>query len=295
MTQQMLTNDDKIVIKTKLDAYVKRYGSQSKAANSLKGVSLGTINAILNGNFENISDQMFRKIQAQIESQKMDGWQFCSTAAYQDICTFLEDAQRYQNVSWIVGSAGIGKTTAANLYSESHRNVFVLPCSEDMHKYDFISELAMKIGIRTDGMTRRQKLNAITTELVKIERPLLIFDEADKLRDTVMYYYINLYNALEDKCGMVFLSTPHIKRRMERGLRLDKKGYDELHSRICRKFIDISPVTDYEVVALCRHNGLTEDKDINAVLKDTKTANFDLRRVKKAIHKQKRISASEKL
>lgn len=292
---QMLTNDDKMVIKTKLDAYVKRYGSQSKAANSLKGVSLGTINAILNENFENISDSMFRKILSQIESQKMDGWQFCSTAAYQDVCTFLEDAQRYQNVSWIVGSAGIGKTTAANLYAQGHSNVFLLPCSEDMHKSDFVSELAMKIGIRTDGLTVREKLTAITSELVKMDRPLLIFDEADKLRDSVMYYYISLYNALEDKCGMVFLSTPYIKRRMERGLRLDKKGYDELHSRFCRKFIDISPVTDYEVIALCQHNGLKDEKDIQAVLKDTKLANFDLRRVKKAVHRQKRISATSKL
>ena len=292
---QMLTTDDKMVIKTKLDAYVKRYGSQSKAANSLKGVSLGTINAILNENFENISDSMFRKILSQIESQKLDGWQFCNTAAYQDVCTFLEDAQRYQNVSWIVGSAGIGKTTAANLYAQGHRNVFLLPCSEDMHKSDFVSELAMKIGIRTDGLTVREKLTAITSELVKMDRPLLIFDEADKLRDSVMYYYISLYNALEDKCGMVFLSTPYIKRRMERGLRLDKKGYDELHSRFCRKFIDISPVTDYEVIALCQHNGLKDEKDIQAVLKDTKTANFDLRRVKKAVHRQKRISATSKL
>lgn len=291
----MLTIDDKVIIKTKLDAYVKKYGSQSKAANSLKGVSLGTINAILNGNFENISDQMFRKVLSQIESQKMEGWTFCNTAAYQDVCTFLEDAQTYQNVSWVVGTAGIGKTTAATMYAQNHRNVFLLPCSEDMHKADFVSELARKIGIRTDGLTVREKLNAITSELVKMDRPLLIFDEGDKLRDSVMYYYISLYNALEDKCGMVFLSTPYIKRRMERGLRLDKKGYDELHSRFCRKFIDISPVTDFEVIALCRHNGLTEDNDIQEVLKDTKSTKYDLRRVKKAIHKQKRVSASAKL
>ncbi len=295
MTQQRLTNDEKIVIKTQLDAYVKRYDSQSKAANSLKDVSLGTINAILNGKFENISDQMFRKIQAQVEPSKMDGWRFCTTAAYQDLCTLMEDAQNYQNVSWLVGSAGIGKTTAANMYAQRHRNVFLLPCSEDMHKSDFISELARVIGIRTDGMTVREKLNAITSELVKRDRPLLIFDEGDKLRDSVMYYYISLYNALEDKCGMVFLSTPYIKRRMERGLRLDKKGYDELHSRFCRKFIDVSPVTEYEVIGLCRNNGLNDDANIQAVIRDTKTANFDLRRVKKAIHKQKRVSASSKL
>lgn len=291
----MLTNDDKIVIKTKLDAYVKRYGSQSKAANSLKGVSLGTINAILNGNFENISDQMFRKIQAQIESQKMDGWQFCSTAAYQDICTFLEDAQRYQNVSWIVGSAGIGKTTAASLYAQSHRNVYVLPCSEDMHKSDFVRELARKIGIRTEGLTVRETLAAITTELVTLDHPLLIFDEGDKLTDSVMYYYISLYNALEDKCGMVFLSTPYIEKRINRGVAADRKGYAEMYSRICRRFVQLTKVSEFEVRAICIANGLTADENINKVVADAKLADFDIRRVKKEIHKQLRILAASRL
>lgn len=294
MTQQ-LSLEQKQAISAKLAEYVSRYPSQAKAANSLKGTSAGTVNAILKGKFENISDEMFCNIRSQIESSKVDGWQLCGTAAFKDVNTFLEDAQQYQNVSWIVGPAGIGKTTAATIYARGHKNVFYLPCSEDMHKSDFVRELARKIGIRTEGLTVRETLAAITAELVTLDHPLLIFDEGDKLTDSVMYYYISLYNALEDKCGMVFLSTPYIEKRINRGVAADRKGYAEMYSRICRRFVQLTKVSEFEVRAICIANGLTADENINKVVADAKLADFDIRRVKKEIHKQLRILAASRL
>lgn len=294
MTQQ-LSLEQKQAISEKLAEYVSRYSSQAKAANSLKGTSAGTVNAILKGKFENISDEMFCNIRSQIESSKVDGWQLCGTAAFKDVNTFLEDAQQYQNVSWIVGPAGIGKTTAATIYARGHKNVFYLPCSEDMHKSDFVRELARKIGIRTEGLTVRETLASITAELVTLDHPLLIFDEGDKLTDSVMYYYISLYNALEDKCGMVFLSTPYIEKRINRGVAADRKGYAEMYSRICRRFVQLTKVTEYEVMAICRANGLTTDTNIDKVVADARLAEFDIRRVKKEVHKQLRILAASRL
>lgn len=294
MTQQ-LSLEQKQTISAKLAEYVSRYPSQAKAANSLKGTSAGTVNAILKGKFENISDEMFCNIRSQIESSKVDGWQLCGTAAFKDVNTFLEDAQQYQNVSWIVGPAGIGKTTAATIYARGHKNVFYLPCSEDMHKSDFVRELARKIGIRAEGLTVRETLAAITAELVTLDHPLLIFDEGDKLTDSVMYYYISLYNALEDKCGMVFLSTPYIEKRINRGVAADRKGYAEMYSRICRRFVQLTKVTEYEVMAICRANGLTTDTNIDKVVADARLADFDIRRVKKEVHKQLRILAASRL
>ena len=298
---QLLPLEDKKAIQQQLIAYVQGYGSQSKAANSLQGItSPGTLNAIVNGKFANVSDDMFLRIRAAISDGRSDGWRICETAAFKDVETFLSDAQQYHNVSWIIAPAGIGKTTAANQYAKMHRNVFVLPCSEDMHKADFVEELAKKIGIRNEGLTVRATLTRIVDEVVKMERPLLVFDEGDKLTDSVMYYFISLYNALEDKCGIAFLSTPYIQKRMAKGLKLDRKGYEELYSRIGRKFVPLSSVSEYEVNAICRNNGLTEEKAIAAVIRDSgelkKSAmEFDLRRVKKSTHKQLRIAAAQRL
>lgn len=296
MTKSALTSDEKRRIQSDLKAYVATYPSQAKAANSLKGTSAGTVNFIVNGKFDNISDEMFLKIAAQVR-RCGDGWQVCQTSAYKDVETILSDSQTYHNVAWVVAPAGIGKTTAALRYASERRHVFVLGCSEDMHKSDFVEELARKIGIRSEGLTVRGTLVRVTEALVKRQTPLLVFDEADKLTDSVLYYFISLYNALEGKCGIVFLSTQYIERRMSRGLRLDKKGYEELYSRIGRRFIPLSPVSAYEVNAICRSNGLTDEASIRRVIAESReirngSDEFDLRRVRKSIHKQMRLASA---
>lgn len=50
-----LTNEQKNEIREMLQAYVGRYPSQTKAANSLTGISAGTVSTILNGRYESIS------------------------------------------------------------------------------------------------------------------------------------------------------------------------------------------------------------------------------------------------
>ena len=119
-----------------------------------------------------------------------------------------------------------------------------------------------------------------------MERPLLIFDEADKLADSVMYYFIAIYNALEDRCGIIFPSTAAIKKRITRGVLKDKKGYDEIESRICRRYIDLTPVSAREIEQICLANGLTDMVAIARVKADVKAYGNDLRRVKQSVNRE---------
>ena len=283
----MLTSEQKEAIRARLDAYVKRYPSQNKAVNSLKGISAGTVSCILNGKWDMISDDMWLHLAAQIIGSGA-GWQLYGTAAYRGLMLYLEDAKEESSVTWITGPAGIGKSTAAAAFVQKTKNVYMLTCSEDMHKSDFIRELAAAIGVRASGLTIRETLQAIIKELARKDRPLLIFDEGDKLTDSVLYYYVSLYNALEDKCGMVFLSTNYMTRRMSRGVESGKKGYDELESRICRRFVPLDLVKSDEVESICHINGLTDRAAIRTVLEEAHECGNDLRRVRKSVHKELR-------
>lgn len=247
-------------------------------------MSATTVSCILNEKWDLISDDMWMNIQSQIAANK--GWQLYGTVAFQSLGLYFQDSQDESNVVWITGPAGIGKSTAAAKYATSHTNVYLLTCSSDMTKSDFISELASIIGIRAAGMTVRETLRAIIRELVKRERPLLIFDEGDKLADSVLYYFVSLYNALEDKCGMVFLSTNYMEERMRRGVTRGRKGYDELESRICRRFVPLDLVTAAEVEGICRANGLDDAATIKKVIAEAHSCGNDLRRVKKSVHKE---------
>ncbi len=289
---KQLSLEEKQTIQAQLQAYVAKYPSQNKAVNSLTGTSAGTVNAVLNGKFDNISDEMLLRIRSQVAPAGTSDWTLCETTAFRELTLLLEDAQQNRSVAWVVGGAGLGKTTTARAYASTHENVFHICCSEDMQRGDFIRELARVIGIRTNKESLRERLQIVTDCLKTLDRPLLIFDEGDKLMDSVFYYFISIYNALEGHCGIIFLSTEYIKRRMENGLTYNKKGYDEIYSRVCRRFIDLTPASAHEVAALCRANGLDNERDIAEVVKDASTCKYDLRRVKKAVHKSKRLAAA---
>ena len=286
-----MTNNEKQLIADKLRAYVAKYASQNKAVASMKGTSAGTVSNILNGKWENISEDMWRKVSDQVKSvgDKDGGWQIVETQAFHDITLALRDAQDYKNVTWVVGEAGSGKTTTARIFGEENKEVFYILCSEDLHKGDFVREIATKMGIRTDGYTVRELWMTIQDELIQMDAPLLVFDEADKLIESVFQYFISLYNKIEDKCGVVFLSTDYIKTRISRGLRCKKRGYKEFYIRIGRKYFELEDTTPQDVFAICSANGLTDRKDIEEVITEADGCEFDLRRVKKSIHRVKRI------
>ncbi|MBQ7899333.1 MAG: ATP-binding protein [Bacteroidales bacterium] len=280
----MITKEQKSRIQHQLDAHCARYSSQNKAANALKGVSVAVISDIRNGKWDRISDDMWRKLESQLVAS--GEWKVYGTTAYNQMMCYLDSCKNDGLVMWVVAPAGTGKSTAAMAFRNENRNVFVLTCSEDMNKTSFVRELAAVIGVKADCLPVRETLAAIVKELVRMDHPVLIFDEADKLTDRVLYFYVSLYNALEGKCGMMLLSTHSIRRRMEQGILKQKKGYDELDSRIGRQFVPLKAVTTDEVAEICRANGLQKQEAISKVTKEAAEVSNDLRRVKRSVYKE---------
>ena len=254
------------------------------AAASLKDISTATISNILNEKWNSISDAMWKRLESQLV--KNEGWQIFSTGAYQDMTLYLQYCQNNSSVMWVAAPAGIGKSTASASYAALHRNVFRLTCAPDMTRADFVHELAGQVGVRTNGMSVRGAFSEVLRHIVTLDKPLLVFDEADKLADSVMFYFISIYNALEDRCGIVFLSTAAIKKRITNGVLLDKKGYDEIESRICRRYVNLTPVSAGEIEQICLANGLQDPAAIGRVKADVRAFGNDLRRVKQSVRRE---------
>lgn len=289
-----LTTEMKEQVRSALIAYRSNYPTLNRAAESLQGVSSATVSQLCNGKYELISDEMFVRIATQI-GFAFDSWNLHEGKTFKEITFTLSDAQAYKNVTWIVGDAGCGKTTAAIEYRRTHRNVFYILCSEDMRRSDFVREIAKQVGAPTDTTNLRDILENAISMISFLGNPLLVFDEGDKLTDSVFNYFISIYNRLEGHAGIVFLSTDYIKRRMDAGLRYNKKGYKEINSRIGRRFFDVSPTEENDIYAICQANNLTDRADIEEVIKDAKRSDNDLRRVKRCIHRQKRIIEAKRV
>lgn len=286
----IITDIQKTEIRDALERYVRRYGSQKKAAASLKGISEGTLSTILTGKFEKIGDDMWSRLRSQV-CPATAGYRLVETSARMALLGYFSKMKEDSSVMWITGPAGVGKSTTAREFTEKTPNAYLLTCSQDMLRGDFMKELSAAIGLDNAGMSIRESLYAIIRYLVTLERPLLIFDEADKLKDTILLYFITIYNELEDRCGIVFLSTDAIKCRIERGVSYNKIGYNELYSRIARRFVPLKPASRQEVRDICEVNGVSDRKAVQEVLDDAADGQNDLRRVKRCIIKQKGLQS----
>jgi hypothetical protein len=267
-------------IREKLRQYCERYESQNKAAASLKGVSSATVSQILNCNYELIRDEMFRNIASQIGFRD-DKWEVCETRDFRLIQSILADAKENSLVMAITGDAGSGKTFAMRHFAEKEKRVHMLCCNEYWNRKQFLGELLTSMGRDYSGLTVGEMLMEAVRALKISESPLIILDEADKLSDHVLYFFITLYNYLENKCGIVLCATSFLEKRLKRGLKLNKKGYAEIWSRIGRRCIELKGVGAIDIQNVCEVNGINTMGEIDKVLNDS---DGDLRRVRRKIH-----------
>lgn len=260
--------------------YCERYDSQGKAAKSLRDISSATVSQMLNGKWEFISDVMWRNVATQI-GYKENHWELVETNDHRMMKRILTDAKENSLVMAICGQAGTGKSFTIKHFQASNKNVFALYCNEFWNKKTFMAEILQSMGRDYKAMTVGEMMNEVVYGLKTAENPILIFDEADKLSDSVLYNFISLYNKVEDECGIILCATNHLEKSLKRGLMLNKKGYNEIWSRIGRRCISLKGVAASDIVAVCEANGVTDTNDIQEIIKDSEC---DLRRVKRKIH-----------
>jgi len=265
--------------------YVGNFASQKKAVSSLRNVSESTVIQIRKGNWDNISDEMWRAVGKQVGFSAKGQWTFVpSVKNCITLAQFFEDAKKYGNTYAIAGASGSGKTAAAKWYEGQTENVAHVECAEFWRKKDFLQHILMKFGKENAGGSVPEMMAELTDMLLKMEDPLLIIDEVDKLSDSVLFFFITIYNQLHGKCGIVMMSTDYMVKRIEKGRRMNKRGYAEIFSRIGRKFIGLPGVKGEEVQAICRCNGITNEMQITEVYNECEG---DMRRVERMVHKLK--------
>ena len=280
---------EKQAIAERLQAYVASKESQNKAAKTLQGVSAATVSQVLNGNWDLISEDMWRTIATQIGYDPRK-WVVVETDGYSRMYDILTDAQANALVFAVTGDAGCGKSQAIKMYGERNRNTLVLSCSEYWNRKHFLMELLRSLGVDASGCTVVDMVADAVYQLKRREGVLLVLDEADKLSDQILYFFITLYNQLEDHIGIVLCATQHLEKRIVRGVRNNRKGYREIYSRIGRKFIPMPIVNAGDVASVCMANGVTDKRTIERIAEDS---DCDLRRVKRLVHAVKQSSNND--
>lgn len=277
---------EKELIAVRLKDYCTQQGGQNKAANTLTGVSAATISKILNGDWDTIAEGMWHNVSKQIELSS-EGWTIVPTNVYEELTQLLSCAQQDSQVMAIVGSAGCGKSATIRQYVASHQEAYSITCSEYQNRTSWLSAVMEAMGLDPRGMSVAEKIGMVVRKLKRADRPLLILDEADKMSDQVLYFFITLYNELEDHCGVILSATQYLEKRLMKGLRVGRKGYEEVYSRVGRQCVHLSALSPEDVSLVCTANGLTDSRRVRRVADE---AQCDLRRVKRAVWREHQLS-----
>ncbi len=290
----MISQINREDIAQELREYCQKFNSQNRAAAAI-GIAPATVSAILNNDWALVSEAMFIKI-ADAIGYEASSWQAIETKVWKNFNKILNDAQENAFVMAVTSDAGSGKTFTSKSYVKNHAEAYHISCKSYWTKKDFLIEIGRAIGNKTDG----KRVTVLVDEIINTLRwrdskPLLILDEADKLSDTVLQLFITLYNDLEGRCGIVLCATDHLEMHIRRGVNLGHTGFNEIISRLGRKFIALPSITSKDVTMICEANGITTAEAIDEVLIGSayegrakgKNALYDLRRVHRIIDAKK--------
>lgn len=260
----MITEEKKNEIVNAILKEKSLLGSMNNVAKKL-GISPATISANLlkTSNWSNVSDGMWTDIASTLGVSLVNrGWNLAKTSNLKIMHRTLEDAQREALFMAVSEKAGSGKTAsiADFVNRDQQHSVYSLQC-EEWSKKTFLITLSRVLGVAAgkyassetmiDGIVRffKQRAKEVT--------PLLILDEADKLKPAAKRFLIPLYNKLEDEIGLVCVGTENLEKEIKTGVRKAEKGYDEIDSRLGRRFVHLIGNTRSDVNAICEVNGIT--------------------------------------
>jgi hypothetical protein len=281
-------------------------GSHSAVATKC-GISPATISLMVKNEYTTKGEDMWLKVAAAL-GWRPKGWKIADTTNTKAVSQVLTSAQNQSMFIRISEKAGSGKSTAINNYCAKNNNCYRITC-RDWSKREFLLKLCRSLGITIQGgyqsqdMILEQVINFFTTRKGK---PLLIIDQANSLKPSVLGFLIHLFNECEDKLGVVICGTEHLRIDFERGVKYSRKGYDELDSRFGRSFITLVGNTITDVRKICEANGIADRavqdkifKDCNpvhkSIVQDNHTTNLtvvlDGRAIKRAVTKHHLLAA----
>ena len=300
-----MTNLQKNQVVNAISREIERLGSASRVA-AKAGVSKATISNMLKGKWDKISVELWNKV-ASLLGVRFDGWQTVPDITNTRILHNLFNRARAHSIFVPVSyQAGSGKSASARMYVENKPGEAVYYINaREWARREFLLNLMRNLGMDMPkgAVTVDELGQAVIDFFVQRagEKPLLIIDEADKLKPSALRFLIHLYNYTEDQLAVVIMGTEHLEKDIKRGVRLAKKGYDEIDSRFGRNYVKLIGATESDVAKICAANGITDKAKQRAVFREAGPVEVrlasadgsqfvkvvtDLRRVKRIVQRE---------
>lgn len=242
--------------------------SQRRLANELGMSETGISFLLREEHWHKIADDQWSRLNVRFSS---DDWPVYEHSNYRAIQRMCNDAQRHSTTICIAEYTGAGKTLALRQYARKTPNSFLVECDQLMTQKDLAISIQRALGISNDR-TRRDMVMEIIDELSRYDRPLVIFDEVDKLSDRCLMMLKLIYDRLEGSCGFITAGTEVLRERIERAATRNKLGYREFKRRFgnwadLRRWDTADRVIRREIIDICHDQNITDEAHIRYILK----------------------------
>jgi DNA transposition AAA+ family ATPase len=243
---------EKSEIKDAINSYCTAKGLSKNELATQLSVSPATLSNIENENWKNIDQRMWQKIWNKVgRSKTVQLFQTKDFIATEKACQF---ARNNSLMIGLIADTDMGKTTT--LLNYSHRkNTFYISFDKTMRPRQFFAALLKEMGIAFEGNIN-EMVNRIADELIVLDSPLIIVDEAGKITHTMILYLQVLKDKTHQTCGYVLAGMPYFKSNLIKLSNKQREGYAEFLRRV-NLWQTLEGLTRDEIKYICEQHGIT--------------------------------------
>lgn len=229
-----------------LEQYMQEHNiSQSELAEH-SGVNASYIINMRKGDFTvksagktiNISDKWFNRIALFIGfATEKSYWTTQQTQQFKGILAALTDAKANAETTILIGETGCGKTYTCKLFAQKNpTEVFIVKVGSCDNIGDLIDKVLAQLKITVQFKSKSSKLRLIAQTMRNMsengQEPVLIFDEAEYMKQPALCAIKELYDALNTWCAIVLIGTEQLVSNIEKLKNRNKAGIPQLYRRI---------------------------------------------------------------
>lgn len=242
----------------KAQSYMVANGLSQNALAKLAGINSSYLSSMIEGNWTAhpagnnkttvISDKWFEQLAETIGYKiEKEFWPVVPTPQFRQIIAAMQDAKYSSQSRMIIGETGSGKTFTIQKFVRQNPQYTYVVTANALHTIkDLINELCSVLRVE-EKRSKAANLKAIAEKLTNIRknggRPVIIFDEAENLKQAALAMLKSLYDAVGRNAGIVLIGTDQLVEKLDRLRRRNKEGMPQFHRRF-KAGIRILPEVD---------------------------------------------------
>jgi len=237
----MITTIQKQQITEALNEFIKTHNISANEIVKRSGVNESYISSIRNGETtvgkSKIKDKWYLMVSEFIGlSLKKEYWELKETPQLYRMLSTLEDAKENGSSNIIIGETGSGKTYISDMFLKANPvDTFKIVVGSLDTIGDLLDKIIDALKIATPK-TKSKKIGEIARRLKQLklegQKPHLIFDECEYMKQPALCSMKELYDALIKICGITLIGTSQLTDNLDKLRKKNRSGIPQYYRRI---------------------------------------------------------------